>query len=69
MTDDPTALRAELAEVRAEARVQLLILAMTPYLPSNGHRLPPLFVRRRVSVPAPRLTSEGVRHARAARLR
>ncbi|QJY46642.1 hypothetical protein [Pseudonocardia broussonetiae] len=68
MTDTETArLRAELAEVRADAEVRLLILAMTPYLPSNGHRLPPLFERRRVSIPAPRVTPEGARHARPAR--
>lgn len=60
-------LRAELATTRAEAEVRLLILAMTPYLISNSHKLPPMWVRRRASIPAPRLSPEGVRHARAGR--
>jgi hypothetical protein len=63
------AVRAALAEAKAEADVRLLILAMTPYLPSNGHKLPPLFVRRRASIPSPRVTPEGARHARARRPR
>lgn len=63
------AVRAAVAEAQAEADVRLLILAMTPYLPSNGHKLPPLWVRRRAAIPAPRVTPEGARHARAGRPR
>ncbi len=60
-------MRAQIAEVRAEAAVRELILALTPYLPSRGHLLPPLWVRRRAGIPTPRLSPEGVRHDRAPR--
>lgn len=59
-------LRRELAIAREDLAVQRLLLALAPYRVSSSAALPPLRLRH-ATIPRPRVTPEGIRHARATR--
>lgn len=63
-------LRRQLAETREDLAVHRLLVAMAPYALPARYRITPTAPRLlSAAIPAPRLTPEGVRHARAGRPR